>query len=30
MKKKVLILGAGYGGTFAAAYLCKERDMILP
>ena len=26
MKKKVLILGAGYGGVFAAAYLCKEKD----
>jgi NADH:ubiquinone reductase (H+-translocating) len=26
MKKKVLILGAGYGGAFAAAYLCKERE----
>lgn len=25
MKKRVLILGAGYGGIFAAAYLCKER-----
>ncbi len=25
MKKKVLILGAGYGGVFAAAYLCKEK-----
>ncbi|HEU4443924.1 MAG TPA: NAD(P)-binding protein [Nitrososphaeraceae archaeon] len=24
MKKKVLILGAGYGGVFAAAHLCKE------
>jgi NADH:ubiquinone reductase (H+-translocating) len=26
MKKKVLILGAGYGGAFATAYLCKERE----
>lgn len=26
MKKKVLILGAGYGGVFAAAYLCKEKE----
>lgn len=26
MKKKVLILGAGYGGAFAAAYLCKETE----
>jgi NADH dehydrogenase len=26
MKKKVLILGAGYGGIFAAAYLCKESE----
>lgn len=24
MKKSVLVLGAGYGGIFAAAYLCKE------
>jgi NADH:ubiquinone reductase (H+-translocating) len=24
MKKKVVILGAGYGGIFAAAHLCKE------
>lgn len=24
MKKKVLILGAGYGGIFVAAHLCKE------
>ncbi len=24
MKKKVMILGAGYGGIFAAAHLCKE------
>ncbi len=24
MKKRVLILGAGYGGIFAAAHLCKE------
>jgi NADH dehydrogenase len=26
MKKKVLILGAGYGGVFAAAHLCKEKE----
>jgi NADH dehydrogenase FAD-containing subunit len=26
MKKKVLIVGAGYGGVFAAAYLCKEKE----
>jgi NADH dehydrogenase len=26
MKKKVLILGAGYAGVFAAAYLCKEKE----
>jgi NADH:ubiquinone reductase (H+-translocating) len=26
MKKKVLILGAGYGGVFTAAYLCKESE----
>lgn len=26
MKKRVLILGAGYGGIFAAAHLCKENE----
>jgi NADH:quinone reductase (non-electrogenic) len=26
MKKRVLILGAGYGGIFAAAHLCKETE----
>lgn len=26
MKKKVVILGAGYGGIFAAAHLCKENE----
>ena len=26
MKKKVAILGAGYGGIFAAAHLCKEPE----
>jgi NADH dehydrogenase len=28
MKKKVVILGAGYGGIFAAAHLCKENKHI--
>jgi NADH dehydrogenase len=26
MKKRVVILGAGYGGIFAAAHLCKENE----
>jgi NADH dehydrogenase len=28
MKKKVIILGAGYGGIFAAAHLCKENKHV--
>lgn len=26
MKKRVVILGAGYGGIFAAAHICKEKN----